>query len=140
MVFSSSINAEKADTNQSILQPFLFCLKKSISQTFKSSSCKKVFPKCIHHWYNLLRWMFFIPCNNWKLYFLHKFIVTQRLGATITLLHSLNQVFWKKSVFCVRYLHSYIMMLIPQNKVLLLLKFFQKNYLLRAFLLEFLIL
>ena len=31
----------------------LFSLKRSVSQTFKSSSCKKVFLKCVYHWYNI---------------------------------------------------------------------------------------
>ena len=114
-----SRNAKKTDTDQSELQAFLFCLKRNVSQIFKSSSCKKVFPKCVYHWYNLLRRMFFIPFDNWKEYFLHKFIVTLRLGATAMLLRSLKQVSSKKSAFCVRYLHNNItMMLIPkvQNK------------------------
>ena len=96
-----SRNAKKTDTDQSILPGLLFCLKRSYSQTFKSSSCKKVFCKCVYHWYNLLRWMFFILCDNWKQYFLQKFIVTQMLGATTMLLRSLKQVFWKKSAFYV---------------------------------------
>ena len=63
-------NVRKTDTDyQSILQPFLFCLKRSVSQIFKSSSCKKIFPKCVYHWYSLLRWILFIPCDNWKQYF-----------------------------------------------------------------------
>ena len=28
-----------------------YCLKRSVSETFKSSSCKKVFTKCVYHWY-----------------------------------------------------------------------------------------
>ena len=63
--------------------------------------------------------MFFILYDNWKQYFLHKFIVTLRLGATAMLLRSLKQVFSKKSAFYVRYLHNNIpMMPIPkvQNK------------------------
>ena len=35
-----------------------------------AAACKNVFPKCIYHWYNLLRWMlFFIACDNWKTLF-----------------------------------------------------------------------
>ena len=89
----------------------LFSLKRSVSQTFKSSSCKRVFPKCVYHWSNLLRWMFSIPRDNCKQYFLHKFIVTQRHGATAMLLRSFKQVFWKKSAFYVRYLHNNITMM-----------------------------
>ena len=54
---------------------------------------------------------------NWKQYFLHKFVFTQRLDTTPMLLRSLKQVFWKKSAFYVHYLHDNITM-IPkiQNK------------------------
>ena len=78
----------------------LFNLKRSLKK-----SCKKVFPKCVYHWYNFLRWMFFNPCDNCKQYFLHKFIITQRLHATM-LLRSFKQVFWKTSAFYIHYLHN----------------------------------
>ena len=61
-----SRNAKKTHTDQSIVQAFLLCLKINVSWTFKSSSCKKLFPKLVYHWYNLLRWIFFIPCDNCK--------------------------------------------------------------------------
>ena len=64
-----SRNTKKAHTGQSILQTLLLCLKRNVSQTFKSSSCKKVFLKYVYHWSNLLRRMFFIPCDNWKALF-----------------------------------------------------------------------
>ena len=70
-----SRNAKKTHTDQSILLTFLLCLKRNVSQTLKSSSCKKVFTKCVYHGYNLLRWMFFVPCDNWKTFF---FIQTYR--------------------------------------------------------------
>ena len=85
---------------------FPCCLKRSVSQTLYSSMCKKVFPKCAYHWYNLRQWMFFISYHNCKRYFLHKFIVTQRLGATGMLLCSFKQVFWKNSAFYIHYLHN----------------------------------
>ena len=43
--------------------------KRSGSQTFKCSSNSTPFLQCIFYWYNLLRWMFFILCDNWKAYF-----------------------------------------------------------------------
>ena len=108
-----SRNAKKTDADQSINNELsLFSLKGSVSQTFKSSSCKKVFPKWVYHWYNLLRWKFFIPCDNCKQHSLHKFIVKQRLGATTMLLRSFKQVFWKKSVFYIHYLHNNITMML----------------------------
>ena len=46
---------------------------------------------------------------------LYKFIVTQRIGTTVMLLRSLKQMFWKKSAFCVCYLHNNITgLLIPK--------------------------
>ena len=55
-----SRNAKKTHTDRSILPTFLLCLKRNVSQTLKSSSFKKVFPKCVYQGYNLL------PCDNWK--------------------------------------------------------------------------
>ena len=57
-----SRNANKTRTDQTILQPFLLYLKRNVWRTFKYRSCKKVFPKCVYHWCNLLLWIFFIPC------------------------------------------------------------------------------
>ena len=45
---------------------FLLCLKRNDPQTFKSGSCKNPFLQCVCYCYNLLRWMFFILCDNWK--------------------------------------------------------------------------
>ena len=115
-----SRNVKKAHIDQNTLQTFLLCLKRNVSQTFKSSSCKKVFFKCIYHSYNLPRQMFFIPCDNSKSLFLNKFIVTQRFGALAMLLSFLRQVIWKKTVFYIRYLRNIITMLLVtkvQNKV-----------------------
>ena len=56
--------------------------------------------------------MFLNPCDNCKQYFLHKFIITQRLGATAMLLRSFKQVFWKKSAFYIHYLHNNIKMML----------------------------
>ena len=49
-------NAKKYHTDQSILQIFLVCMKRSDSQTFKCNS-KNLFPRCACYLYNLLRWM-----------------------------------------------------------------------------------
>ena len=128
-------NAKKAYADQSILQAFLLSQKKRLTN-LKSSSCKKVFPKCLS--LIQLASMIFIPCNNWKQYFLHKFIATQRLGAIAMLLRSLKQrhlwlclkqVFWKNSKCYVRYLHNnFTMMRIPKFQIkLLLLKSSQKK-------------
>ena len=131
-----SRNAKKAYADQSILQAFLLSQKKRLTN-LKSSSCKKVFPKCLS--LIQLASMIFIPCNSWKQYFLHKFTATQRLGAIAMLLRSLKhrhlwlclkQVFWKNSKCYVRYLHNnFTMMLIPKFQIkLLLLKSSQKKF------------
>ena len=41
---------KKTHKDQNILQAFLLSLKRNISQTFKSDSCKKVLPKYVYHW------------------------------------------------------------------------------------------
>ena len=69
LVFSR--NAKKTHTDQSILPTFLLSLKRSVSKTLEKSSCKKVFPKCVFYGSNLLRWVFFIPCHNWKTFFFY---------------------------------------------------------------------
>ena len=48
----------------------LLCLKRNVSQTFKSSNCNKLFAKFLCYWYSLLWWMFFILCDNWKKFFI----------------------------------------------------------------------
>ena len=64
--FLFSRNAKKANVEPNILQTFLLCLKRNVLQTFKNSSFRNVFLKCVYHWYNLLRRTFFIPCDNRK--------------------------------------------------------------------------
>ena len=38
----------------------------------KYNSCERPFLQCVCYWHNLLREMFFILCNNWKVLFLIK--------------------------------------------------------------------
>ena len=45
---------------------FSLCLKRNDLQIFKNSSCKKILLPCARYRYNLLRWMFFIPFDNYK--------------------------------------------------------------------------
>ena len=78
LVFSSWEMQRRLMQTKAYYKLCLFSLKRSVSLTFKSSSCKKAFPKCVYHWYNLLRWMLLIPCDNCKHCFLHKFIVNNR--------------------------------------------------------------
>ena len=93
--------------------------KEASHKTLKVAAAEKSFPSvfiidttCFDECF-----LFYVITRN--NIFLHKFIVTQRLGTTAMLQRSLKQVFWKKSAFDVRYLDNNItMMLIPrvQNK------------------------
>ena len=67
-----SRNAKKAHIDQSTLQVFSLCLKRNHSQTFKGRLQKIFPPECACYRYNLLWWMFFIPCDNWKSLFFRK--------------------------------------------------------------------
>ena len=94
---------------------FLPCLKTNVSQTFESNRCKKLFSKCVCYWYSLLWWVFFTPCDSQKTLCFIRIYFTQRIFATAMLLRSLKQVFWKRSLFYVCYLHNNIkMLLIPK--------------------------
>ena len=39
----------------------------------KNHSCKRVFLLCTCYWYNFFRWIFFIPCDYWKILIFIKF-------------------------------------------------------------------
>ena len=110
-------NSKRTYTDQSILQTFLFYLKRNVSQTFKCSSCKKVFLKCVYHWYNLLRWMFFIPCDKWETFFIQIYR-NPKVWYNRLVLRSLKQMFLKKPTIYIRYIHNDITVVIPkvQNK------------------------
>ena len=94
-----SRSAKKPHTDQIILPTFLLCLKRDVSQTLNSSSYKEVFPKCVYHGCNLLRWFFLFRVIIGRHSFLYKLTVTQKFGWTTLLLRSLKQVFWKTPVF-----------------------------------------
>ena len=68
-VFPSRVMQRRLMQTKAYYKISLFSLKRSASKAFQSSRCKRVLPKCVYHWYNLLRWMFFIPCDNSKQYF-----------------------------------------------------------------------
>ena len=87
-----SIKAKKTYTDQSKLRVFLLCSNRNDSQTFKSSSCKNVFLQCVCYRCNLLQWIFFIPCDNWKTSFFAKVCRYFEICSTTMLLLSLKQV------------------------------------------------
>ena len=108
---SSELHCLKTTCKTKVCHKLCYSARQTVSQISKSSSCKKVFPKCVYHWYNLLLLMLFIPRVFERHYFLHKFIVTQSFGETVNLLCSFKQIFWRKSAFYIRYLHNNITML-----------------------------
>ena len=65
----SSRNAKKTYRDEGRLEAFLLYLENiDVSQFFQRRVAKKSF-RSLYLWYNLLRWMFFIPCDNWKTLF-----------------------------------------------------------------------
>ena len=60
---------------------------------------QKIFLQCVYYRCNLLWWMFFVPCDNWKTLFFLKVCRYCEIFSTAILSFSLKQVFWKKSVF-----------------------------------------
>ena len=94
-----------------------FCtlsLKINDSQTFKCSSNKKPFLQCVCYWYDFLRWMFFILCDNCKTLFSVK-ICRYSVGFPY---HHAAAFFESVSneVRILRYLHNNGTMLIPKFK------------------------
>ena len=51
---------------------FLLFLKRKETNIQKSGRCKQLSLQCVCYWCNLLRWMFFTPCNNWNTSFFIK--------------------------------------------------------------------
>ena len=89
----TSRNTKKTRTDQSIPRLFLCCLKRNDPQTFKSGSCENPFLQCVCYWYDLLRWMFFILCDNWKTIF---FIKVYRYSESFSNRHAVS--FFGRSV------------------------------------------
>ena len=70
--FLFSIKVKEDSYRPNYILSFLICPNLNDSQTFKSSSCKIFFLQCVCYRCNLLRWMFFVPCDNWKTLFFLK--------------------------------------------------------------------
>ena len=106
-------NKKKTHADPSILQACLLCLKRNVSQTFESSSYKNVYP-------NLIRGMFFIPCDNWKILFFMQIFHFLDVWCNRHVV-----AFFETSVlncaFYVRYLHNNttLALLKVQNKVVM---------------------
>ena len=87
-----SRNAKKTMQTKVYYQLF-YCLKRNISQTLKSSSCKKSFPSVYIMDTTCFDECFLFRVITGRHSFLYKLIVTQRLHVTTLLLCSLKQVF-----------------------------------------------
>ena len=91
----------------------LLCLKRNVSQTFKSSSCRKSFQSVYiidTTWFDECFLFHYTTGRHYSLY---------KLSVTAMLHCSLKQIFWKKSAFYIRYLHSNIkMLLMPKVQLL----------------------
>ena len=93
--------------------------KETSQRPLKVAAAKKSFPSVCTIDTTCFDECFWFHVITGKKYFWYKFIVTQRFGTTAMLLRSLKQMFWKKSVFYICYLHNNITtLLIPkvQNK------------------------
>ena len=80
---------------------FLTSPNRKDSQTCKSSSYKKAFLQCVCSRGKFLRWMFFVPCHDWKTLFCLKVFRHCEIFSSAILPFSLKQVSWKKSIFYV---------------------------------------
>ena len=85
----------------------------------KAAAAKNFFLRCVCYRCNLLRWMFFVPCDNWKLLFFLKVCRYCDIFSTVILSFYLKQVFWKKSLFYVTSTISavLILMLMLSSKI-----------------------
>ena len=71
---------------------------KRLTNLQKQQLQKKLF-HCVCYRCNLLRLLFFVPCDSWKTLFFLKVCGYCEIFSTAILPFSLKQVFWKKSVF-----------------------------------------
>ena len=80
---------------QIIRQTFLFCLKRNVPQhkPLKVGGAKKSFPSVYNINSTYFDEYFLFHLITGRPYFLYKFIVTQRIGATTMLLRSLKKMF-----------------------------------------------
>ena len=85
--------------------------KETSHKPLKVAAAKKSFPSVCTVDTTCFDECFWFHVITGKNYFWYKFIVTQRFGTT----SSLKQMFWKKSVFYIRYLHNNITTLLIQK-------------------------
>ena len=116
LVFSSLEIKRRHIQTKVYYQLFYSVWKEASYKPWKVALAKKSFPSEYIMDTNCFDECFLFRVITGRNYFLYKLIVTHRFGVTVMLLRSLKQVFWKKSVFYVHYLHNNIaMLLIPQR-------------------------
>ena len=76
-----------------------FVWKETSHKPLKVAAAINPFLQYVSYWYNLLQWIFFILCDNWKTLFFMKVCRYFEIFLSTMLLLSLKPVFWKKSVF-----------------------------------------
>ena len=106
-----SIKVKKDSYRPGYTSSLLICPNLNDSQTFKSSSWKTIFLQCVCYRCSLLRWMFFVPCDNWKTLFFLKFVVTVRFFQPPYCRFILNKCFERSP--CYSHNKSAVLMLIP---------------------------
>ena len=116
-VFRNVKKSKETHPEQRSVQIYLLCLKVKVSQSFKSSSYKKLFLHCVWHLYNLLRWMFLISLDDWK-----AFLFVNVCCCLEVFLNQHVVAFFEKSILrdvrILHYLHNNSTILMPmfQNK------------------------
>ena len=99
-IWSSLLYKSKRRLVQTKVHFKFFNLSESKRLTnLQKQQLQKNFLQCVCYRCNLLRWMFFVPCDNWKTLFFLKVCRYSEIFSTAILPFSLKQVFWKKSVF-----------------------------------------
>ena len=94
---------------------FKFCYSVRIGTTqkpLKIAVAKKISSNMYVIDETSLQWMFPIPCGNWKTLLLTKVCRYNEILSTAKFMLSLKQVFWKKSVFYIFYLHSAVVIMV----------------------------
>ena len=93
----SSLDMWKRLMQTKVYKIFYYIWKERTHQSLKSCSCKKLFLQCVCNWYNLLRWMFFIPYEDSTVF--HKVYCNTEVFSTGMLLLSLEEVFFEGSLY-----------------------------------------
>ena len=90
-----------------------FLWKETASKPLQVAAAKAIFLQCVCYWHNLLRWMFFLVCDNWKtLLFVKVYRYSETFEASCCCF--LWSQCFERSPYFMRYLHNNSMMLISK--------------------------